>query len=167
MPFNTVLTKLRPVEQINHDISLESYKSILRVVDRHKSYFKNLNWFRSSFRMLDMITHMCYDLVESVGSKEHWLWDIARIRNGFLLFSTVLRILQLLIGLEPLVWFRWGFLSKWALQSNTKLKISHVWLQTDFPKSHDILYIWPIGITVDPNYNNFMQYANISKHQDI
>ncbi len=30
-------------------------------------------------------------------------------RNGFLLFSIVLRTLQLLITLEPLVQFRWGF----------------------------------------------------------
>ena len=36
--------------------------------------------------------HMCYDLTESVRSQEHWLRDIASKRNGFLLFSTVLRI---------------------------------------------------------------------------
>ncbi len=70
------------------------------------------------------------------------LWDIARKRNEFLLFSIVLRILQLLITLESLVWFRWGFhkmyLYKWALQSNRKLKMSHVLLQTDFFRSHHI-----------------------------
>ncbi len=31
--------------------------------------------------------HMSYDLAESVGSWEHWLWGIARERNDFLLFS--------------------------------------------------------------------------------
>ncbi len=39
--------------------------------------------------------------------------------------------------------FRWGFskmyLSKWALQPNRKLKMSHVWFPTDFPRSHHIL----------------------------
>ncbi len=45
---------------------------------------------------------MCCDLVESVGSGEHCLWDTSRKRNEFLLFSIVLRILQLLITLEPL-----------------------------------------------------------------
>ncbi len=37
---------------------------------------------------------MCCDLAGS--SRQHWLWDIARKRNEFLLFSIVLRILQLL-----------------------------------------------------------------------
>ena len=39
--------------------------------------------------------NMCYNLAESVGTREHWLWDVARKRNEFLLFSIVLRILQL------------------------------------------------------------------------
>ena len=68
--------------------------------------------------------HMCCDLAESVRSWEHWLWDKARKRTVFPLFSIVLRILQLLIVLEPQVQFSWDFqqndLSKLALQSNKK-----------------------------------------------
>ena len=52
---------------------------------------------------------MCCDLVGSVRSWQHWLWDTARKRNAFLLFSIVLRTLQLLITLEPLDWFKWDF----------------------------------------------------------
>ncbi len=62
--------------------------------------------------------NMCYDLTESVGSREHWLWDITRKRNEFLLFSIVLKILQLLVTLEPLIWFRWDF----HLSMNTSIK---------------------------------------------
>ncbi len=39
--------------------------------------------------------YMCYNLVESLRSREHWLWDIARKRDYFLLFSIVLRILPI------------------------------------------------------------------------
>ncbi len=84
----------------------------------------------------------CCDLAESVGSQEHWLWDVTRKRNEVLLFSIVLRIIQLLIRtLEPLVRFRWGFQQNvprasnehFNLQSNRKLIMSHVRLQTGFP----------------------------------
>ncbi len=82
--------------------------------------------------------HCCTHVLrssKSVGSREHWLWDIARKRNAFLMFSTVLRILQLLITLSQ--WSDSGgvfskmYLSKinpisLKLQSNRKLKISHV-----------------------------------------
>ena len=40
--------------------------------------------------------HMCCDLARSVRSREHWFWDTSRKRNAFLLFSSVLRIFQLL-----------------------------------------------------------------------
>ncbi len=74
--------------------------------------------------------YICYDPAESVGSQKYWLCDIARIRNEFRFFSIVLRILQLLITLEPLVWFIWCFqqnvpLSKWGLQSNRKLRLQN------------------------------------------
>ncbi len=65
---------------------------------------------------------MCYNLVESVRSRKHWLWDITRKRNAFLLFSIVLRILQLLIASEPLVQFRWGFQQNVSLQMSTSIK---------------------------------------------
>ncbi len=62
-------------------------------------------------------TIMCCDLVESVGSQAHWLWDITRKRNDFC--PIVLRILQLPITLQPLVQFRWGF------QHNVPLQVSN------------------------------------------
>ena len=71
---------------------------------------------------------MCCNLAESFGSREHWLWDIARKRNKFLLFSIVLRILQLLITLEPLDWFRWGFQQNVPLQMNRKCHMFEFWL---------------------------------------
>ena len=59
---------------------------------------------------------MCCDLAGSVGSRQHWLWDIARKRNEFLLFSIILRTLQLLIALEPLYRFKWSFQQNVPLQ---------------------------------------------------
>ena len=53
----------------------------------------------------------------SVGSREHWLWDVDRKRNAFHLFSIVLRIFQLLVTYEPLVQFRWGFQQNVPLQN--------------------------------------------------
>ncbi len=59
--------------------------------------------------------------------------------------SIVLRILQLGITLnhwsDSCGFFSKMYLSKWALQSNRKLKMSHVRLQTDFPRSHHIWYV--------------------------
>ncbi len=98
--------------------------------------------FNSIYKLLQKMKDVCSDLAELVRSRERWLWDIATKRNVFLLFSIVLSILQL-ITLEPLVRFRWGFqqnvpLLMRALQSNRKLKMSHVRLQTDVPRSHHI-----------------------------
>ena len=95
---------------------------------------------------------MWCDLVESVTSREHWLWEITRKRNEFLLFSIViiLRILQLLkFGLEPLVRFKWGFSAKCASPNGHFHQIENwkchmfdiVRLHTDFPRSH---HIWSI-----------------------
>ena len=77
---------------------------------------------------------MCRDLVESVRSQEHWLWDIARKRNDFLLFSIILRILQLFITLESLVQFRWGFQQNVPNEHSNQIENwkCHVWLQIDF-----------------------------------
>ena len=87
--------------------------------------------------------HMCCDLAESVGYRELWLQDIARKNNEFLLFSIFLRILQLFVTYESLVRIRWGFQQnvphQMRTQSNKKLKMSHVRLQTDFPRWHHIL----------------------------
>ena len=87
---------------------------------------------------------MCCDLAGSVASPQHWLRDIARKGNEFLLFSIVLRILQLLITLEPLDRFKWGFQQNVPLQmsllSNRKWKMSYVRVPTDSPRSHHIYY---------------------------
>ena len=60
-------------------------------------------------------TDMCCDLVGWVGSREHWLWDIPRKRNEFLLFSIT-------IILEPLVRFMWGFHYNVPLLMRTLIK---------------------------------------------
>ncbi len=65
---------------------------------------------------------ICVAIKWSVGNREHWLWDTARKRNEFLLFSIVLRILQLLKTYEPLVRFRWGFQQNVSLQMSTSIK---------------------------------------------
>ncbi len=75
-------------------------------------------------------SYMCYDLAGSVGSRQHWLWDIATKRNEFLLFnffSIVLRTVQLLITLEPLDRFKWGFQQIAPLQVSTSIE---KWLST-------------------------------------
>ncbi len=67
----------------------------------------------------------------------------ARKRNEFLLFSIVLRTLQLLITLEPLDRFKWGFQQNVPLQvskSNRKLKMSHVRVLTDPTRSNHISF---------------------------
>ncbi len=57
-------------------------------------------------------------------------------------YSTVLRALQLLINMEPLDRFKWGFQQNVPLlmrfQSNKKPKMSHVQLPTDSPRLHHI-----------------------------
>ena len=57
-----------------------------------------------------------------------------------MIFSIVLIILQLLITLESLMQFRWGFQQNVPLQMSAsikqKLNMSHVRLQTDFPRLH-------------------------------
>ncbi len=82
--------------------------------------------------------YICYDLAESVGSWEQWLLDVARKRNEFLFVFCC-------FNYPSIAHNHWsdsgGVFSKmhfsnWALQSNRKLKLSHVSLQTDFPRSH-------------------------------
>ena len=82
---------------------------------------------------------MCCDLAGSVGSQKHWLWDIARKRNKFLLFSIVLRILVAHnLGITGPI--QVGFSAKCTSPNEDfnqikKLKMSHVLLPTDFPRS--------------------------------
>ena len=78
-------------------------------------------WFTSSAPNPIIYVSQSSRISWKSGSIDCDLWDIARKRNKFLLFSVVLRILQLLIMLEPLV-HQVGFsskmyLSKWALQA--------------------------------------------------
>ncbi len=117
---------------------------------------KNHNCFLNSYSYCKSYIHkhvhsMVYVHHKNImlGSNEisHKSWasivGYSQKRNELLLFSIVLRILQLLITLEPLVRFRWGFQQNVPLQmstSNRKLKMSHVRLQTDFPRLH---HIWP------------------------
>ncbi len=103
--------------------------------------------------LLLCIIIMCCNLAESVRSWEHWLWDIAEKVMNFLC-SLLLRILQLLITLEPLIWFWWSFqqnvLFQMGTSINKKLKISHVRLQTDSPRSHHISQILQLSTSGVP-----------------
>ncbi len=63
--------------------------------------------------------------VKSVRIGTHWLWDIARKRNKFLLFSLVL-ILQLPITSEPLVSIQVGFSAK-CTSPNEDFNIIEYW----------------------------------------
>ncbi len=56
--------------------------------------------------------YMCCDLARSVGSRQHWLWDT------FYCFEN----LSIVITLEPLVWFRWGFQQNVPLLMRTSIK---------------------------------------------
>ncbi len=76
---------------------------------------------------------MCRDLAESVGSREQLL--VVRKRNEFLSLSIVLRILQLLITLEPLVQFRWGF--------EQRLPVNEDFSQIENLKCHTCLTDFP------------------------
>ncbi len=67
---------------------------------------------------------MYYDLAESGGSQERWLWDIAKKGMNFFCFLLFWDSFNCLITLETLV-----HVSKWALQSSRKLKMAHVWLR--------------------------------------
>ena len=65
------------------------------------------------------LSFLCCDLAGSVISRQHWLWDTARKRNAFLLFSIVLRIFQFL---ELLVRISWGFQQNVPLLMSTSIK---------------------------------------------
>ena len=91
-----------------------------------------------------LLEHLCCDLAGSVGIKSAALMVRYREkRNEFLLLSIVLRILQLLIILEPLDCFKWGFQQNAPLQMSTSIKQKTRVLTcenlTDFPKSHHII----------------------------
>ena len=118
--------------------------------------------------------HVIKYVLQSGGiSRQHWPWDTARKRNEFLLFSTVLRILQLLITLEPLYRFKWRFQQNLPLQMSTsvkyrKLKMSHVRVPTDFSRSHHISSIAVESVLVLngifailPVHNIFLFYPSL------
>ena len=88
---------------------------------------------------------MCCNLAGSVGSRQHWLWDIARKRNEFPLFSIVLRILPIAHNHGTTGPIQVEFSAKctspiMSTLSNRKLKMSHVQVPTDFPRN--ICYEW-------------------------
>ena len=65
-------------------------------------------------------------------------------RNEYLLFSIDLRTLQLLITWEPLV--QVGFSAKCTSPNEhfNQIEMSHVWFQTDFPRSHHMLHCYEL-----------------------
>ncbi len=134
-------TRLNILKRVKYCLSWTDY--VAQVLWKKQDQWRYQNYYVQgrNINLLEGVSlgvnHLCCDLAESVRSQEHWLWDIARKRNEFILFSIVLRIL--LITLEPLDWVKGNFskmqLSKW---SNRILKMSHVWVLTDFPRSHHI-----------------------------
>ncbi len=89
------------------------------------------------------LEYICCNLAGSVGSQQHWLWDIAEKEINFYCF---LLLWELFNCSWP--WNHWTdssgvfskmYLSKWALQSNRKLKMSHVGVPTD-PTRYCITY---------------------------
>ncbi len=88
---------------------------------------------------------MCYDQAESVGSRNIDCEIQPEKLMNFFLFSIVLRSLQLLTTLEPLVRFRWGFHQYVPNELFNQIENwkCHIRLQTDFPGSHHIIsYIY-------------------------
>ncbi len=45
------------------------------------AYFQSFLFSIGRFRFRSWFTNMYYNLAEEVGSREHWLWDIARKKN--------------------------------------------------------------------------------------
>ncbi len=93
-----------------------------------KASLDKSNYLKLGPLVLPWKGHMCCNLAEVVGSREHWLWDTARKRNVFLLISIFFNNPSIASTLEPLVQFRWGsqqnvyLLISTALESNRKLK---------------------------------------------
>ncbi len=92
--------------------------------------------------------HMCWNLAGSVRSPQHWLWDIARKKWISIVFycSENPPIAHNLGTAGPI---QVGFSAKCTSPNehfNQKLKMSHVRVPTDFPRSHHILpFLWAIS----------------------
>ena len=82
---------------------------------------------------------MCCDQAKSVDSQKNWFQDRAKQSKKCLLFPIV-GILQLLISLEPIDQFQWGFLQNVTVKMvhtvSYKMKTEFDRLQTNFAWSH-------------------------------
>ncbi len=126
---------------------------------------------------------MCYDLVESVGSRKHWLWDITRKRNEFLLFSIVLRILLFItawmsetVDIYPNhCWFDTLLLSEACICAKAIISGFTIYVTIDslqprkdnWPQNSrgNISYQFPQGFPIAPfNKTNFP--ININRNED-
>ena len=77
---------------------------------------------------------MCCDQAQSVDSQKNWFQDRAKQSKKCLLFPIV-GILQLLISLEPIDQFQWGFLQNAAekMEHTVSYKIENwIWLTLDW-----------------------------------
>ncbi len=89
--------------------------------------------------------YMCCVVAGSVGNRQHWL--VVRYSQKKKSISIVFCCSEnlMLITLGPTgliqVGFKKMYLSKWALQSSRTLKMSHVRVLTDFPRSHHLMLI--------------------------
>ncbi len=102
-----------PLEVMNGKYTIPSFG--------HHSLIISLIKWDTNYSTSNICVAILWNQVEIRG---HWLWVIARKMNKFLLFSSVLRILQLLIALELLVQFRWRFQQnvQWALNQTENWK---------------------------------------------
>ena len=87
--------------------------------------------------------HLCCYLAESVGCREYWLWENSQKKEWiyFVFYCFVNPSIAPTFGTtDPILAgvFSKMYFSKWTLQSSRKLKMSHVQLQTDSPRSHHI-----------------------------
>ena len=101
-----LLITLEPTGPIQVGFSAKMYLSKWALPSNGKLKMSHV-WVPTDFSRLQYIC-----VAGSVGSQQYWLWDIARRRNEFLLFSFVLRIPQLLIILETTGPIQVGFSEK-------------------------------------------------------
>ena len=100
----------------------------------HQSQVSKFVVLKYVLRSSSRISQKSGTLIVRYSQKQEWI--------SFVLATIVLRILQLLTTLEPLVQFGWGFSAKCTSPNehvNRKVKMSHVQLQTDFPRSDHII----------------------------
>ena len=104
-------------------VSLQSLHSLGCCGLSHAPLCKNL---RNGVISIQILLPCGKHVLRSDGISQKWgalivRYGIARKSNEFILFFIVLRIIQLLITLKPLIWFRWCFQQNVAVQMSTSI----------------------------------------------